>query len=166
MKNTLLVLLFFPLIALALECTNALALEGTGSVSFNEDIIPLLNENVVLKEFVLCNFDIVSDPMGTRIGDIQSKALGGARFGPYSMWANWHGNSGIKPVILTINTRTKFLDAHGKEDPNGDLQKAVRIEEHITGVTVEPPEEGQMKSEPGGLKHRIASQTCSVKPAL
>jgi len=166
MKKTLLFLLLFPFVALALEGTDALALLGTGSVDFDEVIMPLLNENVVLKEFVLCNFDIVSDPMGIRIGDVQSKALGGGRFGPYGMWANWHGNSGVKPVVLTINTSTKFLDAQGKEDPNGELKNAVRIEEHLAGVTVEPAEEGQMESVPGGLVYKIDSKMCSAKPGL
>ncbi|WP_156966892.1 hypothetical protein [Paraburkholderia ferrariae] len=154
MKKVLVILLFFPL--------TAVALEGTGSVDFDSSIIPLLDENVVFKELVLCNFDIVGDPMGTRIGSIQSKALGGARIGPYSMWANWHGNSGIKPVVLTINTHTDFLDSRGKII-KGSLQKAVRIREHIDSVTIEPPDKDQPEAVPGGLKHAVDVKECFKK---
>ncbi|APA89792.1 hypothetical protein BJG93_30500 (plasmid) [Paraburkholderia sprentiae WSM5005] len=154
MKKAFFLLLFFPAVSFALD--------GTGSVDFDSAIVPLLNRNTVLKDLVLCNFDIVGDPMGTRIGDVQSKALGGDRVGPYSMWANWHGNSGVKPVILTINTRTNFIDAHGKK-VRGDLQKAVRIEEYVESVTIEPPDKDQPQSVPGGLKHSIDAQACSVK---
>ncbi|MGF6634556.1 hypothetical protein OKW38_003242 [Paraburkholderia sp. MM5496-R1] len=154
MKKAFPLVLFFPFVSFALD--------GTGSVDFDSAIIPLLNKNSVLKGLVLCNFDIVGDPMGTRIGDIQSKALGGDRIGPYSMWANWHGNSGVKPVILTINTHTDFIDARGKK-VGGDLKKAIRIQEYIESVTIEPPEKDQPESVPGGLKHSIEPQTCSEK---
>lgn len=141
---------------------TAFALDGTGSVDFDSSIMPLLNQNADLRELVLCNFDIVSDPMGTRIGDVQSKALGGSRIGPYSMWANWRGNSGSKPVVLTINTRIDFIDSRGRK-VNGNLPTAVRIEEHIDSVTIRPAEQGQPESVPGGLKHGIDLKACSSR---
>ncbi|MCP3722764.1 hypothetical protein M3I53_06395 [Paraburkholderia sp. CNPSo 3272] len=154
MKRVFPILLFFPFAVLALD--------GTGSVDFDSAIVPLLNQNTTFKEFVLCNFDIVSDPMGGRIGDIQSKALGGSRIGPYSMWANWRGNSGAKPVILTINTYTDFIDAAGNI-VKGNLKKAVRIKEHIDSVTIEPPDKDQPESVPGGLKHAVDVKACAAK---
>lgn len=155
MKKYFAIGLFLPL--------TVFALDGTGSVDFDSTVLPLLNQSPVLKELVLCDFDIVSDPMGTRIGGIQSKRLEGARIGPYSMWANWHGRSGIKPVVLTVNTRTTFFDAQGREVDSG-LHSAVRVEEKIDSVTVEPPESGQPEVVPGGLKHAIDPKTCREQP--
>lgn len=154
MKRITLLCLFWPLASFSLE--------GTGSVDFESAIVPLLNQNSTLKQFVFCNFDIVSDPMGTRIGDAQSKALGGDRIGPYAMWANWHSPAGEQPVILTVNTQSVFIDKHG-DDVRGNLSKAVKIVERIKGVTVEPPEKDQPESVPGGFKHAADLNVCTKK---
>lgn len=152
MKRLFLLILLWPAVSFSLE--------GTGSVDFNSSVRPLLNQNTTLKEFVLCSFDIVSDPMGTRIGDVQSKALGGSRTGPYSMWANWHGKSGTRPVILTVNTQVTFEDKSGLL-VDGDLSKAVRVVERVESVTIEPPDADQPLTTPGGFKHTIDEKSCA-----
>lgn len=152
MKRLLVLALLWPV--------TSFSLEGTGSVDFDSVLVPLLDQNTTLKQFVFCGFDIVSDPMGTRIGDLQSKALGGARIGPYSMWANWHSATGEHPIILTVNTRTTFLDRHGKA-VSGSLSRAVRVVEHVESVTIEPPEAEQPLSVPGGFKHSVDKNACS-----
>ncbi|HEX7908873.1 MAG TPA: hypothetical protein VF534_12395 [Paraburkholderia sp.] len=155
MKQLLLLSLLWPVASFPLE--------GTGSVDFNASIVPLLDQNPTLRQFVICSFDIVSDPIGTRIGNGQSKSLGGARIGPYSMWANWHSATGEHPVVLTVNTQTAFLDGHGRL-VSGNLSKAVRIMERVESVTIEPPEKEQPENIPGGFKHAVDPKVCSKEP--
>ncbi|WP_147329506.1 hypothetical protein [Paraburkholderia sp. DHOC27] len=155
MKRLFLLVLLCPIVSFSLE--------GSGSVDFDSSIVPLLNQNPTLRQFVLCSFDIVSDPVGTRIGDVQSKALGGTRIGPYSMWANWHGATSNQRVVLTVNTQTTFFDKHGKP-VNANLSKATRVEERIASVTIEPPEKDQPGIVPGGFKHAVDLSVCSMKP--
>jgi len=146
---------------LSLWSAGAFALQGTGSTSFNETIVPLLNTRPAFKKFVLCNFKIVSDPQGTRIGDVTMPHLGGAVMGPYSMWANWQGPNGPVKVILTINTAITFFDKQGRPIRGSNLRPAVRFQEKFDSVEVDSPDEGQPESTPGGFKYQVDPSLCS-----
>lgn len=147
-------------LALLLVTNSAFALEGTGSVSFVDDVVPILESRPVFKKFVLCNFDIVSDPMGVRIGGPTMPHMGGARMGPYSMYANWHGGNGDVRMILTINTNVKFFDKNGREVKGGGLRAAAKLTETFDSIEVNPPEPDQPTSEPGGFKYLPDATYC------
>jgi hypothetical protein len=145
---------------LSLWSTGAFALQGTGSTSFNETIVPMLNARPAFKKFVLCNFQIVSDPQGTRIGDVTMPHLGGAVTGPYSMWANWQSPNGPVKVVLVINTDITFFDKRGRPI-HGNLRPAVRFEEKFDSIEVDPPDDGQPEATPGGFKYQVDKSLCA-----
>jgi len=149
---------------LALWCAHASALPGTGSVDFTQAIVPLLDAQPALKQYVLCNVEIVSDPMGTRVGDVAMPHLGGAVMGPFSMWANLRGATGPVKVILTVNTNIVFLDGAGRPITNGHLEPAVRWVETLANLEIEPPDQDQPLMVPGGLKYHADAATCAAKP--
>ena len=145
---------------LLLVATNAFALSGTGSVDFSESVIPILDTNPPLKRFILCNFDVVSDPMGTRLGDAAFPHLGGQSTGPYSMWANWQGPTGPERVIVTVDTTITFLDGKGHPLPGSRSQEARKIVERAKKVEIESPDPDQPVAVPGGVKFSANKQFC------
>jgi hypothetical protein len=140
---------------------RALPLEGTGSVDFRKTIIPLLDTRPEFKMFLLCNLQIVSDPMGTRIGDVAIPRLGGSVTGPYSMWVNWSGSGNSVKAVLVINTSIKYYDASGKPVENGNYLRAVSYKEEFESIEIEPADIGQLSMEPGGLKFLPDRKMCS-----
>ena len=122
--------------------------------------MPLPNARPAFKKFILCNFNIVSDPMGTRIGDVTMPHLGGTVFGPYSMWANWEGVNGPVKVILTINTSIKFFDKRGRSIVGGNYRPAVKFVEKIENMEINPPDADQLESTSGGFKYHIDRSSC------
>jgi hypothetical protein len=145
---------------LLLAATNVFALSGTGSVDFSESVIPILDTNPSLKRFILCNFDVVSDPTGTRLGDATFPHLGGASTGPYSMWANWQGLAGPERVILTVDTTITFLDGVGHPLSGSRLREARKVVERAKKVEIESPDPGQPIQVPGGVKFAANKQFC------
>src|ERR1035437_466743 len=146
---------------LSLWSVGAIALPGTGSVHFSETIVPMLEARPAFKKYLLCGFQIVSDPMGTRIGDIAMPHLGGAVTGPYSMWANWQGENGPVKVILTVNTTITFFDKKGRAIKGGDYRPAVRFVEKFDSIEVDPPDADQPESTPGGFKIKVDKSVCT-----
>jgi len=150
------------LFLLALWSVHAIALPGTGSVDFTEAIVPLLDANPAFKQYVLCNFEIVGDPMGTRIGNAAMPHLGGAVTGPFSMWANLQGPKGPMKVILTINTTVTFFNQAGQPITDGRLTPAVRFVEKFANIEIDPPDAGQPAMTPGGLKFHVDRRLCAT----
>jgi hypothetical protein len=146
---------------LGLWSAGACALPGTGSVDFGETIVPMLDARPAFKKYLLCNFQIVSDPTGTRIGDVAMPHLGGSVTGPYSMWANWQSPTGPVRVTLTLNTSITFFDKRGRPIHGGNYRPAVRFVEKLDSIEVDPPDDGQPESTPGGFKYQASSSLCT-----
>jgi len=147
------------MLVLGLWTMNAFALPGTGSVDFTETIIPLLDARPAFEKFVLCSFDIVSDPMGIRIGDVANPHLGGARMGPYRMWADWHSPAGVVKVILKINTTITFFANNGRPTK---FENSVRFDEKLDSIEIDPPDQDQPTMVPGGFKYQAKPATCKA----
>lgn len=145
-------------LAPGLWSASAFALPGTGSVDFTKTIVPLLEARPIFKKFVLCSFDIVSDPVGIRIGNIANPHLSGARMGPYSMWADWHSPAGPVKVILTIDTTIAFFDTKGRPTR---LENAVRFDEKLDSVEVSPPDQDQPTRDLSGFKYQPVQGACT-----
>ena len=124
MTKFLVFILGFALISLALAHPP-----GTESVSYNQDLLPIIDKNHLLSTFLKENFTMTNDPaMGTRIGNTAGPALSGTRIGPYYVNAIWHSKSGDRPVSLTIYTDVQFYDASEKL-LGSDFQRAKKLVE-------------------------------------
>lgn len=114
---------------------------GTGSVSYNQDLLPIIEKNLLLSTLLKENFTVTSDmAMGTRIGSTAAPALGGSRIGPYYVNAIWHSKSGDKPVLLTIYTDVQFFGASGKL-LGSDWRRAKKVVETFDGISIEKPDD-------------------------
>lgn len=110
---------------------------GTGSVSYKQDLLPIIDQNPLLSSLVKEDFTVTNDTaMGTRIGDSMAPALGGTRIGPYYVDAIWHSKSGDKPVSLTIYMDVQFFDKSGKL-LGDDIEQAVKVVETFDGIGIE-----------------------------
>jgi hypothetical protein len=127
MKRLLAILLLFaPILAFA-----------DGSVSFRNDLLPILQKQPLIARFVTESFTVVSDPWGIRIGNEAIPGLGGARIGPYRMNVIWHSPKGSVPAVLIVNTVPTFYDKDGH--PLGDdYRTATKVTEVVDSISLEP----------------------------
>jgi hypothetical protein len=58
--------------------------------------------------------------------------LSGAQVGPYQIEATSLKDG--KPLLVVLCTKSRFLDAKGRELPGNRIEQAVRIEEKLEGV--------------------------------
>ena len=110
-----------------------------GSVSFAEDVLPLIKTRPKFEEFIRDTFHITDTGWGVRIGNEAMPHLGGARMGPYEFQAVWHSRHGDVPVTLVVDTDIKFFDRKGREIRNGQLKNAINFKEMFTSIEIEPP---------------------------
>jgi hypothetical protein len=73
-------------------------------------------------------------------------ALGGARIGPYSFFAERRGAGPASRVEVTLCTRYRFLDPQGVELPEGEIEKATKIDEHLLAILVRDPQTNMNRS--------------------
>jgi hypothetical protein len=110
-----------------------------GSVSFSENIKPILNSRPLFEKFINQSFSISDAGWGTRIDSPTMPHMGGARMGPYRFHAIWHSPNGDVPVTLVIDTKIQFFDAHRKEIRGSDLRNTTSISEILDAIEIEPP---------------------------
>ncbi|MGF6939731.1 hypothetical protein OKW41_008893 [Paraburkholderia sp. UCT70] len=111
-----------------------------GSVSFNDNIVPMLNNRPQFKEFILQSFSVTDTGWGVRIDSLTMPQMGGARMGPYRFQAIWHSPHGGTPITLVIDTKTEFFDSHRQQITGSDLRETTSITETLDSIGVEPPE--------------------------
>ncbi|WP_322047687.1 hypothetical protein [Paraburkholderia sp. J67] len=139
------VVVFFAVFSLSFYAINCIA---DGSVSFSSDIVPILNARPFFEKFIEKTFSVSDVGWGVRIDGPVMPHLGGARMGPYSFNAIWHNADGDVPVVLKINTVTKFFDILHREISGGDLSEARSIEEVLDSIEIDPqPNRGSVNSQ-------------------
>jgi hypothetical protein len=128
------------LMMLALVCALA---HADGSVSFKEDVLPLMKTRPAFQAYILSTFTIEDNGLGKRIGGPVMPQMTGARIGPYSFRATYKNGAQVIPVELVIDTDIQFFDKHDhllKATPGkGDLTKTVKIVETLSGIEINPP---------------------------
>lgn len=128
-------------LALGALCVLAAALPAwaDGTVSFKSDVLPLLKAKPAFEKFLLGTLQIDDAGLGTRIAAQAMPRLGGNRMGPYEFTATWHDDNGHDvPVMLIVQTNTRFLDSAGREIRNGSLKQAARLQETFDSIQIEP----------------------------
>jgi hypothetical protein len=115
-----------------------------GSVSFQEDIVPILKTKPVFMKFILNVFQIKYRGNGwaRRIGNDAIPQLGGERIGPYRFQATWRGSDGDMPITLVINTNNEFFDQIGRKIINNeDFYQAHSVRQTFASVEIFPEEQ-------------------------
>ena len=125
-------------LACALGLTGGLV-HADGSVSFAQDILPLMKERPTFERFIRETFKVTDTGWGVRIGNEAMPHLGGARMGPYQFQARWLSPAGEVPVTLVIDTEAHFFDRAGRDVTDGDLAQATSLKETFTSIEIEPP---------------------------
>ncbi|HKT92292.1 MAG TPA: hypothetical protein VJS18_08980 [Paraburkholderia sp.] len=118
---------------------NSIA-HADGSVSYSEQIVPMLDERPLFGEFVKQSFTVSDTGWGVRINSPTMPHMGGKRTGPYRFQATWHSAKGDVPVTLVIDTKTRFFDDRHHEIVGGDLRRTTSIAETLDSIEIEPPE--------------------------
>jgi len=127
------------LVVLAALFSAATPARADGTVSFEQDVLPLIKARPAFEKFLLGTLKVTDAGSGTRISEQAMPHLGGARMGPYEFKATWHGPDGDVPVTLIIDTNTKFFDRAGREIRNGSLKQAVSVKETFDSIEIEQP---------------------------
>ena len=127
------------LVVLAALFSAATPARADGTVSFEQDVLPMIKARPAFEKFLLGTLKVTDAGSGTRISEQAMPHLGGARMGPYEFKATWHGPDGDVPVTLIIDTNTKFFDGAGREIRNGSLKQAVSVKETFDSIEIERP---------------------------
>lgn len=119
---------------------------GGGCVSFDEQILPILNQENIFSDAVLSTFDFSSNVFAqSDFGD--HTRFGGKRLGPYTLSAKPKGSQSAWIFEVTINTKWTIYDQDGNiiplKDGNGKMTgifdpKAMRIEETVENIQLKP----------------------------
>ncbi|WP_156967151.1 hypothetical protein [Paraburkholderia ferrariae] len=110
-----------------------------GSISFNEKIIPIINDRPQFRDFILQSFSVTDTGWGVRINSSTMPHMGGARMGPYRFQAIWHSPAGDTPVTLVIDTEIKFFDKNHRQITGDDLRGVTSITETLDSIEIDPP---------------------------
>lgn len=128
MQATRLLIIFFIHIGLTY---------ADGSVSYKNNILPIIKQNSFMANFIENTFKIEGDAEGIRLGNDVAPAVSGSRTGPYTMKAFWRSPSGDIPATLTIYTQIKFYDEKGNLLKD-DITSATKIIETFDSLSLEP----------------------------
>lgn len=122
---------------------------GGGSISFEEQLLPIMNQDKVFADALLNTFDFSSNVFAqTDFGD--HTRFGGKRLGPYTLLAKPKGSQSTWVFEVTIITKWTIYDQKGNviplKDENGKMTgifdpKAIRIEESFENVQLKPYKE-------------------------
>lgn len=134
MKKIRLILAIF--LALAFYGTNCFA---DGSVSFDEQVLPIINQRPFFANFLLQTFEFDKNAVAVTIGPNVSEKLGSTRIGPYRVCARLRSAPLSDPCStqVVIDTDTHFLDKDGKEVDGPEGAQSVR--ESFYAIEVDPP---------------------------
>ncbi|MCP5535348.1 MAG: hypothetical protein H7A51_03835 [Akkermansiaceae bacterium] len=106
-----------------------------GSVSFADDVKPLLDQQPALKKLILDTFEVSNIGVGVRLGRHFTE-LGGARIAPYEFEATSKVSG--KKFLLTIHCKTVFVLANGKEAGEDEIFSATETRQTFTHFSVAP----------------------------
>ncbi len=109
-----------------------------GSFSFDIELEPILNQQPIIKDFVLKTFDIAESGWASRIGWQVNEKFGGRRIGPYCIKAKPKGSQGEYIFELIFHTEKIFLDKNGGPT---DLTKDDIIKEKFKSLELKMFEE-------------------------
>ncbi|NWK56278.1 hypothetical protein HW115_11705 [Verrucomicrobiaceae bacterium N1E253] len=111
-----------------------------GSVSYQDQVAPLLVQQPTLKKLIEKSFKLPDSGFATRLGN-HFKNLGGLRIAPYSFVVE--SKDGKAKYNLTIHCETKFKLSNGElvSRDSGKIFEAVKVVEKVTHFTVAPLDE-------------------------
>jgi hypothetical protein len=121
---------FILTLVACLVCASAYA---GGSFDFADQLLPLLEEQPKLKEYLLSTLDIAPQGYACRIGSTVNAHLGGKRIGPYVLKAKPKGVIGDYTLELTFHTEKKYFDANDKVS---NLALGVKVLEKLKWVEI------------------------------
>jgi hypothetical protein len=111
-----------------------------GSFSFEQDLLPILNQQPVIAKWLTGGLDFDETGDAIRIGQNVNPRFGGRRIGPYVILAKPKGATGPFTLEVTVETELICRDAAGKPV---DVSKAQTIQEKFSTVAVKPYQESQ-----------------------
>ncbi|WP_243050497.1 hypothetical protein [Dyella sp. RRB7] len=122
---------------LSLTCAGNCFADGT--VDFQKQVLPIINQRPFFSEFLLKTFEFDNSAIGVTIGSNVSEKLGLERIGPYRVCARLRGSDQSKScgMQIVIDTDPHFFDKSGKEidGPEG----AQSVKEDFFAIEVNPP---------------------------
>ena len=108
-----------------------------GTVSFQNDVVPILMERPFFAKVLLDTFDFKDTVVATTIGREVSPALALRRIGPYRVVARKRSSSETAyDMVIVINTTVHFLDNRGREVQSP--KAAVKIREDFDSIEINP----------------------------
>jgi hypothetical protein len=122
---------------------------GGGSVSFEEQFLPILKQNKALSDALLSTFDFSHNVFAQSDFGTHTR-FGGERLGPYTLLAKPKGSQSTWVFEVTIKTKWTIYDQEGivipLKDDHGKMiglfnPKAVRIEEIFENIQFKPYKE-------------------------
>jgi hypothetical protein len=111
------------------------------NVSFQNDILPTLEDRPVFKKFILGTFKISDVGQGVRSDSKATPHLGSVKIGPYRFHAIWHGPTGDTPLTLIVNTNHSFFNRNGQKITimmNAPLSGAYSSREMFDSIEIDP----------------------------
>ena len=109
-----------------------------GSFRLDIELEPILNQQPLIKDFLLEAFDIAESGWASRIGQQVNEKFGGRRIGLYHIKAKPKGYQGEYIFELIFHTEKIFLDKNGEPT---DLINADVIKEKIKSLEIKMIEE-------------------------
>ncbi|WOD20265.1 hypothetical protein [Paraburkholderia kirstenboschensis] len=124
---------------LLLSASYAANCFADGSVNFEQQVLPIINQRPFFADFLRQIFEFDKDAVGVTIGSNVSKGLGLTRIGPYRVCAKLRGvlQSDPCPMQMVVDTDTHFFDKNGKEVDGPEGAQSVR--ENFYAIEVDPP---------------------------
>lgn len=119
---------------------------GGGSVSFDDQFLPLLQQNKPLAAALLKTFDF-RDSVYAQSDFGDHTQFGGEKLGPYTVLAKPKGSASEWVFEITVQTTWTVYDRNGQvialKDENGKMTgifepNAVRLEETFDRLTIKP----------------------------
>jgi len=126
-------------LALLLSLPGSMAWAG-GSFSFEEDLLPILNQQPVIAKWLTGGLEFDQTGDAVRIGQNVNPRFGGLRVGPYVILAKPKGAAGSFSLEVTVETELICRDAAGKPV---EVSEAQTIQEKFSSVSVKPHQESQ-----------------------
>jgi hypothetical protein len=116
------------------------AARAEGSVSFSDDIMPMLEKRPQFERFIVQSFSVLDTGWGVRIDSPLLPHMGGVRTGPYRFQAVWHSAHGDVPVTLVIDTTIEYFDRRHRLITGDDLRDTTSILETLDSIEIDPPD--------------------------
>jgi hypothetical protein len=130
---------FLLVLAVLISFPGSAAWAG-GSFSYEQDLLPILNQQPVLAKWLTGGLDFDETGDAIRLGQNVNPRFGGLRVGPYVILAKPKGAAGPFTLEVTVETDLISLNKAGKPV---DVSKAQTIEQKFSSVSVKPYQESK-----------------------